>query len=133
MWGSSVESVTSELWQPGPLPVVPEAMRIVPARTAAASNSRSSRLAVTFGSCAVWAVGQRIDAREHGVERDLLQHEPAVVAAVIDVVQIPLAEVVVRAFARRVVEVVGARIERQALRRAADRTRLVGEFPDRSR
>ena len=37
--------MTSELWQSGPLPVVPEAMRIVPASTAAASNISSSRLA----------------------------------------------------------------------------------------
>ena len=50
MRGSRFERVTSELWQSGPLPVVPEAMRIVPASTAAASNISSSRLGVPFAS-----------------------------------------------------------------------------------
>ena len=49
MCGSSVASETSEPCVPGPLPVVPEAIRIVPASTAAASNSSSSRvLAATW-------------------------------------------------------------------------------------
>ncbi len=59
------------------------------------------------------AVGGRIEAREERVERHLLQHEAAVVAAIIDVIQVPLAKVVIRALAGRVVEVVGAGIEGQ--------------------
>ena len=84
-------------------------------------------------SHAVRAVGERIDAREQRIERDLLQHEAAVVAAVVDVVQVPLAEVVVGPLAGRVVEVVGPRIERQLVDAAADRTRPAGGSPDRSR
>ena len=59
------------------------------------------------------AVGRRIHARQQRIERDLLQHEAAIVAAVVDAVQIPLAEVVIGPLAGRVIEVVGPRIERQ--------------------
>ena len=54
-----------------------------------------------------------VDARQQRVERDLLQHETAIVAAVVDALQVPLAEVMVGPLAGRVVEVVGPRIERQ--------------------
>ena len=98
----------------GPLPVVPEAIRIVPASTAAASNMQ---LVARGGGGSVFAaavvVGRRIHPRQQRIERDLLQHEAAIVAAVVDVVQVPLAEVVVGPLAGRVIEVVGARIERQ--------------------
>ena len=117
---------------PGPLPVVPEAIRIVPASTAAASNSSSSRvLAATVRSaCAV--PSSAVDARQQRVERDLLQHEAAVVAAVVDVLQVPLAEVIIGPLAGRMVEVVGPRVERQLVEQLADRTRPAAEFPDRS-
>ena len=115
MCGSRFESVTSELWQPGPLPVVPEAMRIVPASTAAASNSSSSRVAAAGVVAPHVPLVGAVDAREQRVERDLLQHEAAVVAAVVDVVQVPLAEVVVGPLAGRVIEVVRPRIERELL------------------
>ena len=59
------------------------------------------------------AAVERIQARGEGVERDLLQHEAAVVAAIVDEVLIPLAEVVVGALAGRVIELVGPRVERQ--------------------
>ena len=60
-------------------------------------------------------LGGEFDAREQRVERHLLQHEAAVVAAVVDVVQVPLAEVVIGPLAGRVIEIVGPRIERQLL------------------
>ena len=72
-------------------------------------------------------------AREQRVERHLLQHEPAVVAAIVDVVADPTGRNGDWAACSP-----GGRSRRpadraQALRQAADRTRLVGGFRDRSR
>ena len=50
---------------------------------------------------------------EHGVERDLLQHEAAASARVVQLVHIPLTKEIVRPFIDRMVEVVGAGIEGQ--------------------
>ncbi len=55
----------------------------------------------------------RRDARQQRVERDLLQHETPVVAAIVDQLLVPLAEVVVRPFAGRVIKLVRPRVERQ--------------------
>ena len=65
---------------------------------------------------------------EQRVERDLLQHEAAVVAAVVDAVQIPLAEVVVGPLAGRVVEVVRPRVERQLFDQLRIEPGLLADF-----
>src|SRR5687768_12916274 len=62
------------------------------------------RLAAALRSAG--AVRWRVNAREHGIERNLLQYEPPVVAAIVDSMQVPLSEVMIRALARRVIEVV---------------------------
>ena len=56
---------------------------------------------------------RRFNPREQRVERDLLQHEAAVAALVVDVVGIPLAEVVVGPLIDRMVEVVLPRVDGQ--------------------
>ena len=55
-------------------------------------------------------VGQAV---EHGVERHLLQHEPAAAARVVQLVHVPLAEEIVRPLVHRMVEVVRPRVEGQ--------------------
>ena len=54
-----------------------------------------------------------LNARHERVERYRLEHEVAVEATIVDVVRVPLAEVVIGPFARGVVEVVRARVDGQ--------------------
>ena len=77
------------------------------------------------------AAVERRDARQQRVERDLLQHEAAVVAAVVDQILVPLAEVVVGPLCRP-----DDRIHRPAdratiRREVGDRTTPAGGFRDR--
>ncbi len=53
------------------------------------------------------------DAGQQGIERHLLHDEPAVATLVVDVVRVPLAEVIVGPLVDRVIEVVGPRVEGQ--------------------
>ena len=86
----------------GPLPLVPEAIRIVPANTAAASNQQL-----------VGASLPAVDPGRECVEHDLLQHEAAIAPLAVDVVRIPLAEMIVRPLVDRVIEIVLPRIDGQ--------------------
>ena len=76
---------------------------MVPASTAASSKS-------TWLARQPAVVGQPV---EHRVERNLLQHEPAAAARVVQLVHVPLAEEIVGPFVHRMVEVVGPRVKRQ--------------------
>ena len=97
-------SVTVESWASGPLPLMPEPISIVPASTAAASNS------TCFAATSCRGGPARSSMR---VQRHLLQHEAAVAARVVDLVRVPLAEMVVGPLVDRVVEVVRPRIDGQ--------------------
>ena len=95
-----MESVVDESWASGPLPLVPEAISMVPDSTAAASSSNSSSR--QFAGL--------VDALQQHVERDLLHDEAAITPLVVDVVRIPLAEMVVGPLVHRMVEIVGPRM-----------------------
>ena len=71
---------------------------------------------------------QFLDSRQQRIERDLLQHEPAIVAAIVHGVRIPLAEVVVGALAGRMVEVVGPRVEGQLVQHLEVEPGLLQDF-----
>src|SRR5947207_3387239 len=74
------------------------------------------------------SIARRIDAREHGIERHLLQNKAAVVAAVVDAMQVPLAEVVVGPLAGRMVEVVSAWVDGQFFKELWIEPGLVTDF-----
>ena len=84
-------------------------------------------------------VGRRaamLDAFQHGVQRHLLQHETAAAARVVQLAEVPLAEEIVRPLVHRMVEVVGARVDRQLLQQFGVEHRLelqrrVDAFEDR--
>ena len=92
-----------ESWACGLLPLVPEAIRMVPASTGAASKSSSSRGSRSGG----------FDALQDRVERDLLHHKPAIAALAVEMVRVPLAEMIIGPLVDRVVEIVSPRIDGQ--------------------
>ena len=85
-------------------PLTPDAIRIVPARTAADSHSISSASAPSPG------IGEPLP---EPVEQELPDDEAAIACLVVEMMRVPFAEAVVGPFVGGMVEVVAARIEGQ--------------------
>ena len=106
-------------------PLTPDAMRMVPASTAAASHSSSSR----------FSRPGLVHAVEQGVERDLADDVAAIAALVVDVVRVPFAEDVVGPAVDRMAVIVGPHVQRQFVQQVQielglREQRRVGRFQD---